>query len=198
MKQVVFIHGGNSFNSYDSYRRYLKEKTLSYDKIRYHKGWKTWLAEQLPDSDVLLPSMPNDLNAVYDEWAIYFDKLKQFFADDVRLVGHSLGAMFLAKYLHQNQLDRPVRQLILLAGGYDDESQEELGSFRVESAAGLGRSAEEIHLFHSQDDPVVAFSELAKYQRDVPTAITHTFVDRGHFFGATPTFPELLELLQKK
>lgn len=198
MKQVVFIHGGNSFNSYSSYRKYLDEKILNYDKILYHKGWKTWIAEQLTgDADVLLPSMPNDLNAQYDEWAVYFNKLRQLFTDDVRLVGHSLGAMFLTKYLHDHPLDKPVRQLILIAGGYDDDSNEELGSFQVSSATGLDTSATEIHLFHSQDDPVVPYTELAKYQNDIPSAITHTFSNRGHFYGSSATFPELLDILKQ-
>lgn len=198
MKQVLIIHGGNSFKSYDDYRSYLDAKAVNYQKILYHKGWKTWLAEQLDEDDVLFPKMPNDLNAVYDEWVIYFEKLIPLLEDDIRLIGHSLGAMFLAKYLNQKVLDKPVRQLILIAGGYDDETNEDFGSFKVNSATGLERSAQEIHLFHSEDDPVVPYTELAKFQRDLPTAVTHSFTDRGHFYSLIPTFPELLELLRQK
>ncbi len=196
MKQVVLIHGGNSFSSYGDYKECLLNKSLQYEKLRYHKGWNTWLAEQLPDADVLLPTMPNNQNAVYDEWVIYFEKIQKFFTDDVHLIGHSLGAMFLAKYLHDNTLEKPVKQLVLLAGGYADESTEDLGSFRVDSATNLEKSAEDVHLFHSQDDPVVSYTELAKYQADLPTATTHSFTDRGHFFTTAPTFPELLEILK--
>src|SRR5690606_28810304 len=99
-----------------------------------------------------------------DEWKIYFEKLIPFFGGDVRLVGHSLGAMFLAKYLQDNPLERKVRQLILVAGGYDDDSVEDLGSFGISSATNLTESAESIHLLHSKDDPVVPFAELAKFQ----------------------------------
>src|SRR5690606_13236993 len=87
MKQIVIIHGGNSFDSYQSYRQYLDAKTLNYDKLLYRKGWQAWLAEQLPESDVILPAMPNNQNAVYDEWVVYFEKLQKFFTDDVRLIG---------------------------------------------------------------------------------------------------------------
>lgn len=195
MKQVIHVHGGNSFNSYESYLENLKALEIDYERLKPQKSWRLWLAEQLPESDVLLPSFPNSNNAVYDEWKIHFEKLLPFFGDDVRLVGHSLGAMFLAIYLHEESLPRKVRQLCLIAGGYDDETNEELGSFRVTSARGVAASAQEIHLFHSQDDPVVPFSELAKFQADLPGAIIHTFTDREHF--DQPTFPELLAVLQK-
>lgn len=198
MKQVLIIHGGNSFNSYEAYRDYLDEKVLDYEKMKVHSGWQQWLASELTDSDVLLPTMPNHLNAVYDEWAVYFEKMLPLLQDDVRLVGHSLGAMFLTKYLNENVLDAPVRQLVLLAGGYDDESNEELGSFKVESAVNLPKSAQEIHLLHSIDDPVVPYTELSKFQRDIPGAITHTFTNKGHFFTMAPTFPELLDILKQK
>ena len=198
MKQILIINGGNSFNTYEEYRSYLDEKTLSYEKLLYHEGWKGWLAHQMPDTEILVPQMPNPLNAVYDEWSIYFEKILQFIGDDCQIVGHSLGANFLARYLNYNPLPIRAKQLILLAGGYDDESNESLGSFKVTSAKNLPQSADEIHLFHSEDDPVVPYIELAKYQADLPTAITHAFTDRGHFYNITPTFPEMLELLQQK
>lgn len=196
MKQVVIIHGGYTFNSHESYIANLKSLELDYDRLKPQQKWKPWIAEQMPDADVLLPTFPNAQNAVYDEWEIYFKKLIPFFGSDVQLVGHSLGAMFLAIYLENNPLPNPVRQLVLIAGAYDDATNEELGSFRVHSAKNLIKNAQEIHLFHSKDDPVVPFTELAKFQADLPTATSHIFEDRGHFNDAT--FPELLELLKQK
>lgn len=196
MKQVLIIHGGNSFSSYDEYRSYLQQKQLDYSKLTNRNRWKENLSLELPDHDVIYPTMPNNLNAVYEEWAVYMQKLLEFLKDDVQMVGHSLGAMFLAKYLNEHQLKRPVRRLILVAGAFDDESMEDLGSFRVSSVKNLPKSANEIHLFHSKDDPVVPFSELTKFQTDLPNAVTHIFEDRGHFNDTT--FPELLELLKQK
>lgn len=196
MKQVLIIHGGDSFNTYDSYLERLKNSTVDYERLKPQPSWKRWIADQMPDTDVLLPSFPNSDNAVYDEWKIYFEKLLPFLSDDVRLVGHSLGAMFLAIYLNDNPLPKPVKQLCLIAGGYDDESWYECGTFKVHSAKNLTKSAEETHLFHSEDDPVVPFSELSKFEQDMPSATSHTFSDRNHFLD--PTFPELLELLKQK
>lgn len=196
MKQVLIIHGGNSFDSNNAYRQYLDNKVIPYESILYSRGWKDWIANQLSDTDLLTPDMPNSQNAVYEEWVVIFEKLPPHLGDDVCLVGHSLGAMFLAKYLNENPLASPVKKLILIAGAYDNEADEDLGSFKVTSARNVPASAEEVHLFHSEDDPVVPYTELAKFQRDMPAAITHSFTDKGHFFGSSPTFPELLELIK--
>lgn len=195
MKQVLIIHGGESYSSYDAYLIALKNSVIDYDRLIPKTQWKSWLSEQLTDTDVLLPRFPNSNNAVYDEWKIYFEKLLPLLKDDVQLVGHSLGAMFLAKYLYANPLEKKVRKLILIAGVYDDDFTGDNGSFLVGDATGLEKSAQEIHLFHSKDDPVVPYAELMKFQRDVPTAVIHRFDDRGHFNDET--FPEILELLQK-
>ena len=194
MKQIVIIHGGSSFNSYENYLNHLKSSQLHYERLLWSQKWRDWLAQEIVGADVLLPDFPNKQNANYAEWKIYFEKLLPLLGDDVQLVGYSLGAMFLAKYLHESPLRSPVQRLVLISPGYDDESVEDLGSFRVTSATGLEKSASEIHLSHSKDDPVVPFTELAKFQQDLPTANLHIFEDRNHFFQ--PTFPELKELLE--
>lgn len=195
MKQIVLIHGGSSFDNYERYLNSLKNGSINYERLLWAQKWREWLAQEIVDADVLLPDFPNKQNAQYEEWKIYFEKLLPLLGDDVQLVGYSLGAMFLARYLHESPLDSPVRRLVLVSPCYDDESVEDLGSFRVTSATGLEKSAKEIHLFHSKDDPVVPFTELAKFQRDLLTATVHIFEDRNHFFQ--PTFPELKELLEK-
>jgi predicted alpha/beta hydrolase family esterase len=196
MKQVLIIHGGTSFNSYEQYINSLKSNEIDYQRLKPQNQWKQWISDQMTDIDVLLPRFPNSNNAVYNEWKIYFEKLIPFLGNDVQLIGHSLGAMFLAKYLHEMPLRQKVRRLILISGVYDNDYTGDNGSFLVNDAKGLEQSADEIHLFHSEDDPVVPFSELAKFQADLPSAITHVFSSRGHFNDET--FPELLEILEQK
>lgn len=194
MTQIMIIHGGNSFSSYDAYINDLTTKAIDYDRLKLQKTWKPWIAEQMAGYDVLLPTFPNSQNAVYDEWVLYFEKLLPFLHDDVRLIGHSLGAMFLAKYLHDHTLDQKVTQLILVAGHYG--SDDDTGSFAVQTATNIDKSAEEVHLFHSQDDPVVDYTCLDGYINDLPQAHVHRFAKRGHF--NEETFPELLALLKQK
>jgi|LSQX01.1.fsa_nt_gb predicted alpha/beta hydrolase family esterase len=138
--------------------------------------------------------MPNSSNAKSIEWQIWFEKIIPYFEDNVRLIGHSLGAIFLAKYLHQNPLNKPVSQLILLAGGYDIDDHD-YGSFKIKSAKKLEKNTDLIHLMHSRDDFLVPFSELDKYKADLPGATVHGFENHNHFLDAE--FPELIELLKK-
>ena len=193
MKQILFLHGGESFSSYDSYLEWLKAKELDYDRLKYAPRWREWIAEQATDCDVLTPNMPNSFNAVYAEWVIYFEKILPMLTGDVTIVGHSLGGMFLAKYFHTHKLDKKVHRIVLVAVRYGGDED---GSFVVTSAKGVERSAEEIHLFHSEDDPLVPYADMAKFKKDIPSAIIHSFKTRGHFIDST--FPEMLELVTQK
>jgi predicted alpha/beta hydrolase family esterase len=197
--QVFIFHGGDSFPSYEAYIQSLRAKVIDYDRLKYSQRWREWIAQSMPEVDVLLPTMPNSSNAQFEEWKIYFEKLIPLFGDDVQLVGHSLGAMFLAKYLQQYPLDQKVRRIVLIAGQFDETNDSEsgnCGSFEVRIADQVAQSAQEVHLFHSKDDPVVPFTELAKFQADLPDATSHIFEDRGHFIDST--FPEILDLLKQK
>lgn len=191
--QICIIHGGETYPNDDEYRAVLESKDLSYERLLYAPSWKNWLAEQLTDHDVLMPSMPNKQNAKYDEWATYFSKVVSFLRSDATLIGHSLGGIFLCKYFLENVPIRPYGKLILVAAPYDDETGESLGGFRLEDTTNLPAIADQIHLFYSTDDPVVPVSEKDKYLLDAPSAISHIFADRQHFNG--PSLPELLQLI---
>jgi predicted alpha/beta hydrolase family esterase len=192
-KQICIIHGGDAFASDADARHYLETMELNYERLLAFKGWKNWLAEQLPDYDVLLPQMPSKFNAKYDEWALYFSKVVPFLRPDAVLIGHSMGGIFLAKYFTENPPAEPFAKLILVAAPYDDESRESLRDFKIIDASALANAAKEIHLFFSTDDPSVPFVEKDKYLRDLPAAIVHAFNDKQHF--NMPEFPELIEIL---
>lgn len=195
MQQILFLHGGESFLSYGTYLDSLINSELSYERLKYSPKWREWIAQQLPDDDVLLPTMPNGYNAQFNEWRIYFEKIVPFLHDDFTIIGHSLGAMFLAKYFEEFQLPIKARRIILIAGQYGGKDIDS-GSFRVVSSKRLPENAIEVHLIHSEDDPVVHYENMAKFKHDMPQAITHSFSNRGHFNDST--FPELLELIKQK
>lgn len=195
MKQIIVIHGGTTFPSHEEYIAHLKSNPLNYERLLAFRDWKSRLPEAFPEDDILLPSMPNRQNASYDEWKIMFEKIIPLLGDTFSLVGHSLGAVFLAKYLHENKLTHPAAQVILIAAPYDDERDEHLGTFKLSTATGIDTNQQSVHFFYSVDDPIVRISEEAKFRQDLPGATFHTFADRGHFNQAE--LPELVELLKK-
>lgn len=194
-KQIVYIHGGDSFESYDEYIKYLKETEFSIDWFVHKKKWKVSLTEELENEfQILMPDMPNKFNAVYDEWKIWFEKMIPFINDGVIVIGHSQGGIFLAKYLSENNYPKKIGALMLVAPPHNNTS--EVGSFKLEkSLENISEQCSEIHLFFSKDDFVVPFSEMEKYQKDLPNAKFHIFEDRGHFLQET--FPEIVEEIRK-
>lgn len=140
--------------------------------------------------EVILPSMPCKENAKYPEWKIWFEKMIPFLEDNVILVGHSLGGKFLARYLAEETFSRKILAVILIASPFDRSSRKHTDFFLPDSLAMFERQGGNIILFHSKDDPVVNFSELAKYQELLPDATVRIFDDRQHFNQAG--FPELV------
>lgn len=189
--QLLVIHGGDTFATYEEYIEDLK--SINVDPYRSSfKGWKSKLADELGEHfDVIQPSMPNKQNAKYLEWKIWFEKHLPFLDDGAVLMGHSLGGMFLAKYLSEEPMTKKIRATILVAACYDigvpDFSLHENFSF-MQSQAG------KVILMHSKDDEVVPFSHLEMYADALPESDLVIFDDRGHFHQET--FPEMIQVLQ--
>lgn len=193
--QVVVIHGGETFDTYDAYLDFLKAYNL--DPATFDtKGWKSTLADALGDAyEVIAPKMPSSLNAKFLEWSIWFEKFIPLLRDDVILVGHSLGGIFLAKYLSLNDLPIRVRATLFIAAPYTGSDAYSLADFELPpSLSRLQEQGGTIHLYHSADDPVVPFLDLKRYTEALPNAVVHIFHDRGHFVGET--FPEIVEDIQ--
>lgn len=199
MKQQVFlIHGGETFSSYEKYLTWLKELRVDFDEFISLKNpsWKGALAEKLGgEYQVLAPRMPNPQNAKYAEWKIYFDKLLPFLRDDAIFVGHSLGGIFLAKYLSEEKFPRRIKATFLVAAPCNTPSEHPLADFVLEQD--LGAFAEQVGIivmYHSKDDVVVPFSNLGCYERMLPSARIEIFEDRGHF--NQEEFSELVDAIK--
>ena len=132
MKQVVVIGGGTTFARYEDYIESLRTKVVRIDRIAYSPSWKQSLQERLGSEYlVLIPSMPNTANAKYSEWKIYFDRVVEVLEDDCILLGHSMGGIFLAKYLSENKLPIRIGATVLIAAPFSDETAEDLDEFKT-------------------------------------------------------------------
>jgi predicted alpha/beta hydrolase family esterase len=119
--------------------------------------------------------------------------------DNLILIGHSLGGIFLAKYLSEENLPKKIKAVFLVAAPYElrgnGESQRNLSEFKLPvSLDKFKEQGGEIFLYHSKDDPVVPFSEVEKYQAALLNAKTVIFEDRGHF--NQEQFPEIIEAIK--
>lgn len=197
MKQQVFsIHGGNAFETYEEYLADLKQKEVSIEGTRF-MDWKGNLQKVLGDSyEVILPRMPNSGNARYAEWKIWFEKFVPLFEENIIFIGHSLGGIFLAKYLSEEKYPKKIRATLLVAAPYNAPDDHPYVDFNIlTDLSGLQEQGGEIILYHSKDDQVVPFSNFKRYQRELPSAQTRIFEDRKHFNDAS--FPEIISDIQK-
>lgn len=195
MKQVVFIHGGTTFYDHKDYLNYLRTKPINISRLTAQRFWLDRLQEDLGDGfQVLAPRMPNGTNANYDEWAIWFGRITEVINDNVILVGHSLGGIFLAKYLSEHDFPKKIRATLLIAAPYEDESNEDLASFKITGS--LERFADQggdIIFYHGTND-IVPMSELELYKKSVPNAETHELSAQDHF--VREAFPEIIETIK--
>lgn len=196
-QQVIAIHGGTSFDSHEDYFAFIKTRELTREKLQQGADWKESLAAALGGGfEVLLPKMPNGTNARYAEWCLWLERCTQFVDDDAILLGHSLGGIFLAKYLSEYIYPKRIKATLLVGAPFAATSTaESLTDFAIPSSLEqFATQGGAIYLIHSQDDPVVPFAEVARYQQALPAAQQLVFADRGHF--NQKEFPEVVTLIQ--
>ena len=195
-RQILIIHGGETFNLYDEYLNFLKNYRIDLEKIN-KKKWKDYIQEELGDEyEVIAPTMPSKYNAKYVEWKIWFEKFIPYLRDDVIFIGSSLGGTFLAKYLSENSLPIKIACTFLIAAPFDEKDKKEsLADFILPKTLEKFESqAEKILLFHSEDDPIVPYRDFEKYSNALPKAEKLIFKDRGHFIQEE--FQELIEKIK--
>jgi len=192
-QQLVVIGGGDTFRRYKEYISYLKNIKFNLKGLKA-KRWKEALPKILsPKLDVLAMRMPNPANAKYKEWKIMFDKLLPFLKNNVILLGHSLGGIFLAKYLSENKFPKKIKATFLVSAPFDAKDADyTLGDFKLPRKLNkLQTQGGQIFLYHSKDDKIVPFADLEKYKNSLPEAKITAFKDRGHFDQIN--FPELIK-----
>jgi predicted alpha/beta hydrolase family esterase len=192
-KQIVVIHGGETFRSYKEYMDYLKAMMVDLGRLKT-KRWKENLQDDLgQDFQVICPKMPNPLNAKYKEWKIMFEKFFPFLKNNVLLLGHSLGGIFLAKYLSENDFPKRIKAVFLISAPFDDKKSDySLADFKLpKNLQRFQKQAGKIFLYHSKDDKVVRFSDFKKYKNELSGAKTLELKNRGHF--DQKKIPELLK-----
>ncbi|TRZ64496.1 MAG: hypothetical protein D4Q79_01430 [Spirochaetia bacterium] len=199
--QIFLVHGGNTFKTYKEYIALLKNVKLDFERYwTRRKGWKATLDKKLGKNfEVILIDMPNKMNAKYSEWKIWFEKFIPYFEQKAILIGHSLGGIFLAKYLSENKFPKKILATILVAAPYgNDKSRkinQSLGDFVLpKSLSRFQKQGGVIYLCHSTDDSSVPFSHLKKYQAALPEAQIKIFKNRGHF--NQNKFPEIVRMIK--
>lgn len=168
-KHILFIHGGGEESAYD-------EDEILAKSLQNALG---------PDFEVRYPKMPLEEGAGYADWKAHIAKEFSALDEDIILVAHSVGGSILLKYLSEEQVEKTIAGLFLLAtpyfGGDENWNYPEMTlpqDFATKLPAIPG-----IFLYHSRDDEVVPFAHLALYAAKLPQAVVRISDGRGHQFA---------------
>lgn len=103
---------------------------------------------------------------------------------DVILVGHSLGASLMLKYLSETKIEKKINGIFLLATPFwsGDEDWVKGLMLRNDFAERLPENVP-IFLYHCMDDEEAPFEHLALYVQKLPQATVHTIKKGGHQFN---------------
>jgi uncharacterized protein len=198
--QIIFIHGGDTFETYDEYLAFLRDFEVDEEYFNSHfdkKKWSSSLEEKLGDNfKVISLNMPNSINAKYLEWKIWFENFFPFFSEEVILIGTSLGGIFLTKYLSENNFPKKIKGTFIVAAPFDStDSEYTLADFILPSNLdNIKKQGGKIYFYHSKDDPVVPFADLEKYRKQLPEANFIILEDRQHF--NQEEFPEIIQAIK--
>ena len=196
MKQLIYLHGWMCHPDNDAFCKAIS--TREYDPFE-EKEQKDWFESIKSTYQIIRPTMPNKNMATYKARKIWFEKIFPYLNDeDLVVVGHSLWAMFLIKYLWENIFPKKIKQLHLISSVFDESDMSEEEKYAWDFAYDpaiiphIQPQVEQIFLYHSTDDDIVPYSHTEKIKAYLPKAKLITLTDKGHLFGVSE-FPELLQ-----
>ena len=158
-QQILFVHGaGSGAHALDSKLAASLQQALG------------------ANYQVKNPQMPSEGAPQYKLWKDEIARQLKAFDDALILVGHSLGASVLLKYLSEEVVEIPIRGLFMIAAPYWDMDEYKLSE---DFASHLPKDLS-IFLYQSRDDEVVSFTHLALYADKLPQAAVRELEGRGH------------------
>jgi len=195
--QVFYIHGGMTFKNKKDYLNYLKNRPISIDKKR------RWHDESLDKKlgknfDIIRPFMPLSDNARYDEWKIHFERYFPLLKNNLILIGQSLGAVFLVKYLSEHKFPKKIHSIYLIGTPFDNTlpGEDLVNGFKLKSDLSLiEKNCKKIYFLFAKNDDVVPISHAKKYRNKLKNAkiIIYKHI-KGHF--KISQFPQLVKLIK--
>ncbi|NTU82136.1 MAG: alpha/beta fold hydrolase [Chloroflexales bacterium] len=161
-KHVLFIHGAGA-------GAYAEDRVLAQS-----------LREALGGAyELHYPQMPDAGAPEYGAWQRRIAQELAALGGPVALVGHSLGASVLLKYLVEAQPAQPTSGLFLTATPFWGAPDWEVDEYRLpESFPARLPDGLPLFLYHCRDDEVVPFAHLGRYAQQLPWATVRA-IDRG-------------------
>ncbi len=197
-QQILYIHGGMTHKNKENYINFLKNRRIKLEKKKKRRD--EYLPKTLWDNfQVIVPRIPCQDNAQYEEWKIHCEKYLDLLDDNPILIWSSLGGIFLAKYLSENKLDKKILKSYIICPPFDDtiEGEDLVGGFELgDDLSLLMENFPQTTFMFSEDDPVIPIDHADKYKKALPDAEYIIYESKnGHF--AIEEFPEIIQMIKK-
>lgn len=141
------------------------------------------LGEELGSGyEVIYPKMPNEPDPNYLAWSQCIAASLKTLGNDVVVVGHSIGASVLIKYLVEGAVEHSIAGIHLIAAPFLHEKDGwpwKEAELSPDPAERLPKRVP-VFLYHGRDDQDVPFSHLAQYAKTFPKAVVRELNGRNH------------------
>lgn len=164
-------------------------------------GWAPWLLGELAKKDIwaCAPQMPTPEYPKPEEWIKEITRQIDKPSEDIILVGHSLGATGILRYLETLSDNDRLGGVVLVSGFMESlplERHRPLDIFVMEKfdVEKIKKTAGKITIVHAKDDPSVPFSIAENMSKELGCDLIA--LDKGgHLSGSSGCYelPEVLE-----
>ena len=125
------------------------------------------------NSELIFPVVKDPDNPSYKNWKTLLDTEIEKLQEPVILIGHSLGASVLLKYLSEEQPDLQIKGLFLVAApqwSSDGWDTKEFALQQNDPAKLI--QVDQLYFYHCIGDPIVPFEHLNYYRDAFPDAVS--------------------------
>jgi uncharacterized protein len=130
--------------------------------------------------NVNYPKMPDEDSPNYELWRRDIEKELAILQEGAILVGHSVGAYILLRFLIEQHVEHSLAGIFLIAMPFvGDKGWQLEDALEKNFSIKLPRDTP-IFLYHCQDDAVVPFDHLQLYGQQIPQATIRIFNQGGH------------------
>lgn len=170
-------------------------------------NWFPWLRKELEKQgfEVIVPAMPDTDHPIFSEWLADMQKIICHPDKNTYLVGHSLGAIAILRYLESLPTGQKIGGVVLAAGFSESLGIKETESFFVEplNYERIKNSAEKFIAINSDNDPYVPIKKgeilRDKLGAELIVVPKGSHLNEGAGYTELPIVLEnLLNLCQKK
>lgn len=165
-------------------------------------GWRPWLMSELEKQEIYACalSMPSPENPICNEWVAEISRhIERNTTDEIYLVGHSLGAPAILRYLESAQA-KPISGVVLVSGPSEKNNNRKIDSFLDKNfdLEKIKSKCKKFFIIHGDNDPNVPIDN-AKFLSQKLNGELIVVKNGGHLNGSAGWFklPQCLEALNK-